>query len=107
MKQVHGSKRRRPIVGIANDIETFGLQQRPGQRPEARIVVHDHHRWPHQQIVARGEHPGIGATPRPSRRGPAWLALTWTTVALVVVREGEHGSSPAAIWPRLRTVTDA
>jgi len=65
MKQVHGSKRRRPIVGIANDIETFGLQQRPGQRPEARIVVHDHHRWPHQQIVARGERLASGQTLNP------------------------------------------
>jgi len=71
MKQVHGSKRRRPIVGIANDIETFGLQQRPGQRPEARIVVHDHHRWPHQQIVARGERLASGQTLNPvSARWP-------------------------------------
>jgi hypothetical protein len=107
MKQVYRSERRRPIVGLANDIEPLILQELPGQRPEAGIVVHDHHRWPHQQIVARGEHPGIGATPRPSRRGPARLALTWTTVTLVVVTEGEHGSSPAAMWPRLRTVTDA
>jgi len=40
------------------------FQQRPGRRPEARMVVHDHHRRPHQPIVARAGPFGIRATPR-------------------------------------------
>jgi hypothetical protein len=63
MKPVYKDERRHTVFRLANDIEPFSLQQRPGRRPEARMVVHDQHRWLHRQIVARGAPFGIGATP--------------------------------------------
>jgi hypothetical protein len=60
--------RRCSVPRLADHVESLSLQQRPGLGPEASVIIHDHHRWPHQPIVARSGLPDVRATPRISQR---------------------------------------
>ncbi len=53
MEEGCGSERGRRILGFADNRETLRLQQGPGERSEASVVVDDQHRKRHQNIVAR------------------------------------------------------
>jgi hypothetical protein len=50
-KLIDRSERRGPVLSFTQDLEPLSLQQRPDRRPEPIMVVDDHHRRLHQQMV--------------------------------------------------------
>ena len=94
------SKRGRPVLGLADDLEALGLEQRPGVRPEARVVVDDQN--VHVGLIVadgrHGDHTGNRTmqrlTPQGSRTGAAAVAAG---SASIVVAQGVAFDGGA--WP--------
>ena len=62
-------ERRRPVPGLADDLETVCLEQASGKATEARVVVDDQHRLRHARIVSFSTAIGYQGYPESSARG--------------------------------------
>ena len=68
-ERIDRRERRRPVPGLADDLETVCLEQASGEATEARVVVDDQHRLRHARIVSFSTAIGNGGYPESSACG--------------------------------------